>query len=137
MFSLPYFEHQLVMYVTSDDKSTWADPFDISKIPVVTREQADAEDRTKKLTATTPTLKAPKVGPTKAAPTSGAEAAASATAQAQRYAQELMEIPEMKEYGSVLKSSSVVELTEAETEYVVTLVKHIFKEHIVLQNCIR
>ena len=100
---------------------------------MVTREQADAEDRTKKLTATTPTLKAPKVGPTKAAPTSGAEAAASATAQAQRYAQELMEIPEMKEYGSVLKSSSVVELTEAETEYVVTLVKHIFKEHIVLQ----
>ncbi|KAH8171668.1 coatomer gamma subunit appendage platform subdomain-containing protein [Sarocladium implicatum] len=133
MFSLPYFEHQLVMYVTSDDKSTWAEPFDISKIPVVTREQADAEDRTKKLTATTPTLKAPKVGPTKAAPTSGAEAAASATAQAQRYAQELMEIPEMKEYGSVLKSSPVVELTEAETEYVVTLVKHIFKEHVVLQ----
>lgn len=121
------------MYVTSEDKSTWSTPFDISKIPVVTREQADAEDRTKKLTATTPTLKAPKVGPTKAAPTSGAEAAASATAQAQRYAQELMEIPEMAAFGSVLKSSPVVELTEAETEYVVTLVKHIFKEHIVLQ----
>lgn len=133
MFSLPYFEHQLVMYVTSDDKSTWETPFDISKIPIVTREQADAEDRTKKLTATAPTLKAPKVGPTKAAPTSGAEAAASATAQAQRYSQELMEIPEMAAFGSVLKSSPVIELTEAETEYVVTLVKHIFKEHIVLQ----
>jgi coatomer protein complex subunit gamma len=133
MFSLPYFEHQLVMYVTSDDQSTWQSPFDISKIPVVTREQADAEDRTKKLTATTPTLKAPKVGPTKAAPTSGVEAAASANAQAQRYAQELMEIPEMAAFGSVLKSSPIVELTEAETEYVVTLVKHIFKEHIVLQ----
>ncbi|TPX14452.1 uncharacterized protein E0L32_005416 [Thyridium curvatum] len=132
MFSLPYFEHQLVMYVTSDDKSTFASSFDISKIPVVTREQADAEDRTKKLTATAPTLKAPKVGPTKAAPT-GAEAAASATAQAQKYAQELMQIPEMKEFGSVLKSSPVVELTEAETEYVVSVIKHIFKEHVVLQ----
>lgn len=120
------------MYVTSDDKSAFDIPFDISKIPVVTREQADAEDRTKKLTATAPTLKAPKVGPTKTS-TSGAEAAASATAQAQRYAQELMEIPEMKEFGSVIKSSPIVELTEAETEYVVSLVKHIFKEHIVLQ----
>lgn len=118
------------MYVTSDDKSAFDSPFDISKIPVVTREQADAEDRTKKLTASTPTLKAPKVGPTKA---SGAEAAATASAQAQKYAQELMEIPEVKEFGSPLKSSPLIELTEAETEYVVSLVKHIFKEHIVLQ----
>ncbi|KAL2757756.1 hypothetical protein ACRALDRAFT_1047744 [Sodiomyces alcalophilus JCM 7366] len=136
MFSLPYFEQQLVMYVTSDDKSTFDTPFDISKIPVVTREQADAEDRNKKLTATTPSLKPPKVGPTKT-PATGAEAAASASAAAQRYAQELMEIPEMKEFGSVLKSSAVVELTEAETEYVVTVVKHIFKEHIVLQYDIK
>lgn len=120
------------MYVTSDDKSAFDSPFDISNIPVVTREQADAEDRTKKLTATTPTLKAPKVGPNKT-PTSGAEAIASANAQAQRYAEELMQIPEMKEFGSVLKSSPIVELTEAETEYVVTVVKHIFKEHVVLQ----
>merc|ERR1712224_256737 len=64
---------------------------------------------------------------------SSAEAAASASAQAQRYAQELSEIPEIQEFGAVLKSSPIVELTEAETEYVVNLVKHIFKEHIVLQ----
>ncbi|KAL2161197.1 hypothetical protein VTH06DRAFT_8416 [Thermothelomyces fergusii] len=132
MFALPYFEQQLVMYVTSDDRSAFETPFDISKIPVVTREQADAEDRTKKLTATTPSLKPPKTGPTKAAP-SAAEAAASASAVAQKYAQELMQIPEMREFGSVLKSSPLVELTEAETEYVVGVVKHIFKEHIVLQ----
>ncbi|KAG5979531.1 hypothetical protein E4U55_005066 [Claviceps digitariae] len=132
MFSLPVFEHQLVMYVTSEDQAAFKDPFDISSIPIVTREQADAEDRTKKLTATTPSLKAPKVGPAKA-PAGGAEAAASASAQAQRYAEELMQIPEMREFGNVLKSSPLVELTEAETEYVVTLVKHIFKEHIVLQ----
>lgn len=132
MFALPYFEHQLVMYVTSDDKSTFASPFDIAQIPVVTREEADAEDRTKKLTATAPSLKPPKVGPTKTAPT-GAEAAASASAAAQKYAEELMQIPEMKEFGAVLKSSPAVELTEAETEYVVSVIKHIFKEHIVLQ----
>jgi coatomer subunit gamma len=132
MFSLPYFERELVNYVTSEDKSAFASPFDISKIPVVTREQADAEDRTKKLTATTPSLKPPKVGASKAAPT-GAEAAASASAAAQKHQQDLMQIPEMKEFGAVLKSSPPVELTEAETEYVVSVIKHIFKEHIVLQ----
>ncbi|KAG6059936.1 hypothetical protein E4U17_005395 [Claviceps sp. LM77 group G4] len=132
MFSLPIFEHQLVMYVTSDDQASFNDPFDISSIPVVTREQADAEDRTKKLTAAAPSLKAPKLGPSKA-PVGSAEAAASASAQAQRYAEELMQISEMSEFGHVLKSSPVIELTEAETEYVVTLVKHVFKEHIVLQ----
>jgi len=120
------------MYVTSDDKSAFDTPFDIAKIPVVTREQADAEDRTKKLTASIPSLKPPKTGPSKTAST-GAEAQASAAAATQKYAQELMAIPYMKEFGGLLKSSSVVELTEAETEYVVTLVKHIFKEHIVLQ----
>ncbi|KAI4593485.1 hypothetical protein LQW54_003590 [Pestalotiopsis sp. IQ-011] len=132
MFSLPYFEHQLVMYVTSDDKSTFDASFDISSIPVVTREQADAEDRTKKLTATTPSLKPPKTGPTKAA-TTGVEAQATAAAAQQKYSQELLAIPELKEFGAVLKSSPVVELTEAETEYVVSVVKHLFKEHVVLQ----
>jgi coatomer subunit gamma len=132
MFSLPYLEHQLVMYVTSDDKSAFDSPFDLSKVPIVTREQADAEDRTKKLTATAPSLKPPKVDAAKAV-SGSAEAAASASATSQRYAQELLQIPEMRDFGGVLKSSPVVELTEAETEYVVTVVKHIFKEHIVLQ----
>jgi len=131
-FALSYFEHQLVMYVTADDKSTFNTPFDLSAIPVVTKEQADAEDRTKKLTTATVTVKAPKAGPTRSAQT-GAEALASASAAAQKYQQELLKIPEMSSYGSVLKSSPVVELTESETEYVVSVVKHIFKEHIVLQ----
>jgi len=122
----------LALYVSATDKSVFDTPFDITEIPVVTKEQADAEDRTKKLTTVTPTVKAPKAGPTKSAQT-GAEAVASASAAAQKYQQELLKIPEMQAYGSVLKSSPVVELTESETEYVVSVVKHIFKEHIVLQ----
>jgi coatomer protein complex subunit gamma len=120
------------MYVMSDEASTFANPFDIAAIPVVTKEQADAEDRTKKLTTVTPTIKAPKSGPTKATPT-GAEAVASASAAALKYQQELLKIPEMAAYGSLLKSSPVVELTESGTEYQASVVKHIFKEHIVLQ----
>ncbi|KAF2460182.1 hypothetical protein BDY21DRAFT_280890 [Lineolata rhizophorae] len=132
MFSLPVLEHQLVMYVTADSKETFTTPFDLSKIPVVTREQADAEDRNKKLTTATPTLKAPSTGP-KPTPRGGADAAASATAAAQKYASQLQQIPEMAAFGGVLKSSLIVELTESETEYVVGAVKHVFKNHVVLQ----
>ncbi|KAF1983878.1 Coatomer, gamma subunit [Aulographum hederae CBS 113979] len=132
MFSLPVLEHQLVMYVTAEGRDTFAEPFDLSKVPVVTREQADAEDRTKKLTTATPTLKAPSTGP-KPVSRGGAEAAATATAAAQQYAQQLQAIPELEAYGGVLKSSTPVPLTESETEYVVTAIKHIFPEHLVLQ----
>ncbi|KAF2089830.1 Coatomer, gamma subunit [Saccharata proteae CBS 121410] len=132
MFSLPVLEQQLVMYVTAEDKDTFSSPFDLSKVPIVTREQADAEDRTKKLTTATPTLKAPSAGP-KPTPRAGQDAAASASAAAQQYAQQLQAIPELAAYGGVLKSSPVIELTETETEYVVSAIKHIFKDHIVLQ----
>ena len=50
------------------------------------------------------------------------------------YAQQLAEVPELASYGPVLSSSSKPSpLTESETEYQVSVVKHIFKEHIVFQ----
>lgn len=132
MFSLPVLEHQLVMYVTADARDTFSKAFDFSNIPIVTREQADAEDRTKKLTTAMPTLKAPSTGPKR--PAKGEQESVAATAAAaQKYAQQLQQIPEIAAYGGVLKSSPVVELTESETEYVVTAIKHIFKDNIVLQ----
>ncbi|KAL3488481.1 adaptin N terminal region-domain-containing protein [Aspergillus germanicus] len=136
MYSLSTFEHQLVMYVTSNDKDTFAAAFDVSTIPVVTLEQALAEERTKKLNHATPTLKAPSTGPPKGAKANGVAEAATAAAT-QKYAEQLMQIPELKAYGTLLKSSVPVELSESETEYVVTAVKHIFKEHIVLQYDIK
>ena len=131
MYSLSTFEHQLVMYVTSGEKETFAAAFDVSTIPVVTQEQALAEERTRKLTTATPTLKAPTAGPPKSKASGVAEGATAAATQ--KYAEQLMQIDEFKDYGTLLKSSVPVELTESETEYVVTAVKHIFKEHIVLQ----
>lgn len=136
MFSLSTFEHKLVMYVTSDDKSVFASAFDIKTVPVVSQEQALAEERTKKLTTATPTIKAPSTGPAKPKANGLAEAP-SAAAAAQKYTQIFSRIPELAAYGPVLKSSQVVELTESETEYVVSAVKHIFKEHIVLQYDIK
>jgi len=131
MFSLPVLEHQLVMYVTGE-KDAFSKPFDLSSVPVVTREQSLAEDRTRKLTTATPTLKAPSAGP-KPPARGSTEAAATVTAAAQKYAQQLQAIPDFASYGGVLKSSAVSELTESETEYVVTAVKHLFKSHVVLR----
>ncbi|KAF6223008.1 hypothetical protein HO133_001060 [Letharia lupina] len=133
MFSLSTFEHQLVMYVTADDKATFATAFDMSTIPVVSHEQALAEERTKKLTSATPTLKAPSTGPKKAQVNGTSDSAAAALANAQKHSQQLMQIPELKAHGALLRSSPPVELTETETEYVVSVIKHIYKEHLVLQ----
>ncbi|KAF8451196.1 adaptin N terminal region-domain-containing protein [Kalaharituber pfeilii] len=135
-FSLPVFEHQLVMYVTGD-QATFAAPFDIASIPIVTRAEADAQDRTNKLRSSTamPTLKPPSTGPSAGAAPGVASvsdhATTSAVAQTQKYAVQLATVPEFKPYGALLKSSKEVELTESETEYVVTAVKHIFKNHLV------
>lgn len=136
MFSLPMLEHQLVMYVTSSGRDTFSSPFDLSTVPIVTREQAYAEERTKKLTTAMPTLKAPSTGPKKpdARSTQGtSDSIAAATAAAQKHSAALQAIPEIAAYGQVLKSSPVVELTESETEYVVTAIKHVFASAIVLQ----
>lgn len=52
------------------------------------------------------------------------------------YERLLSSIPEFSSFGKLLKSSAPVELTEAETEYAVNVVKHIYDGHVVLQyNC--
>ncbi|KAE9616521.1 putative coatomer/calthrin adaptor appendage subdomain, coatomer gamma subunit [Lupinus albus] len=53
------------------------------------------------------------------------------------YERLLLSIPEFANFGKPFKSSPPVELTEAETEYAVNVVKHIFDRHVVFQyNCI-
>lgn len=135
MFSLSTFEHQLVMYVTAEDKATFTKAFDLSNVPVVSHDQALAEERTKKLTSATPTIKPPTTGPKKPEINGTAESnpAALAAAAAQKYSKTLEQIPAIKPHGQLLHSSQPVPLTESETEYVVTVIKHIFKEHLVLQ----
>lgn len=133
MFSLPNLEHQLNVYILGEVDPTFSKPFDISTVPVVTREQALAEDRTRKLTSATPTMQTPAASAAPAAAT----AATTHTANSQRYTEQLQAIPEIAAFGGVLKSSNVVELTETNNEYVVSAVKHIFKYHLVLQFDVR
>ncbi|ODQ78031.1 hypothetical protein BABINDRAFT_9638 [Babjeviella inositovora NRRL Y-12698] len=120
-YSLPVLEQQLALYVAGD-KATFATPFDIHAIPVMSeaelnaiefREKTDAEPVTEKVEEQSDLLKT--------------------SLLQQKYSQELSEIPEIAAYGSLLHSSKVVALTEKETEFVVTTVKHVFANHLLLQ----
>ncbi|CAN6301654.1 unnamed protein product [Urochloa humidicola] len=74
-----------------------------------------------------------KKAPGKKAPAADAPAPVSA---ADAYHKMLSSIPEFSGFGRLFKSSEPVELTEAETEYAVNVVKHIYDSYVVLQyNC--
>uniref|UniRef100_A0A8C5EMH8 Coatomer subunit gamma n=1 Tax=Gouania willdenowi TaxID=441366 RepID=A0A8C5EMH8_GOUWI len=49
------------------------------------------------------------------------------------YQEQLASIPEFQSLGPLFKSSDPVQLTEAETEYVVRCIKHTFSKHMVFQ----
>jgi coatomer protein complex subunit gamma len=116
----------LVSYVKDD--SQHSSPFDISSVPKVSREQAAAEVASSRPSA----LESIQASSSKTPEPSPLPVSASETQNA--YSAQLSAVPELASYGPVLKSSAKpTELTESETEYVVSLVKHVFKEHIVFQ----
>jgi coatomer subunit gamma len=125
MYSLPALEHSLVVYISTEE---FSQPFDLSSVPVISKEESDAQAlRAKTEIAALPTIAAEK-------PKTTAQTVVPSESVAQKYAKTLSEVPEFKEFGAVLKSSlKPVELTEKETEYAVSAIKHIFQEHIVLQ----
>ncbi|XP_010467348.1 PREDICTED: coatomer subunit gamma-like [Camelina sativa] len=93
--------------------------FDVDSVPKEVKSQPLAE---KKAKGKKPTG----LGAPLPAPVSGFDA----------YERILSSIPEFATFGKLFKSSSPVELTEAETEYSVNVVKHIFESHVVFQyNC--
>ncbi|CAK9142569.1 unnamed protein product [Ilex paraguariensis] len=96
------------------------DPFDIDSVPKEVKSQPLAE---KKAPGKKPTgLGAPPTVP---------------ASTVDNYEMLLSSIPEFSNFGRLFKSSAPVELTEAETEYAVNVVKHIFDSHVVFQyNCI-
>uniref|UniRef100_A0A6V3PUR7 Coatomer subunit gamma n=1 Tax=Lotharella globosa TaxID=91324 RepID=A0A6V3PUR7_9EUKA len=63
----------------------------------------------------------------------GAVTATKPEARNEMYKELLNKYPYFSTLGKLFKSCAPVELTESETEYVVSCVKHIYKEHVVLQ----
>ena len=128
-------------YISDPEASE--EPFDVSNIPRISREQA-AKDA-----ASEPSSRHVEVLPVTdpcAGPTSLETIGAPSTSKAptpppptvadtqSAYASQLADVPEFASYGPVLHSSiKPTQLTESETEYQASSVKHIFKEHIVFQ----
>ena len=126
VFSLAALENSLVSYL--NDGTSHAEAFDVAAVPKVSREQAQAEvtSRPSALEAIAST--------SAAAPERGTPTPANAAETQSSYAAQLAAIPDMADFGPVLKSSAKpIQLTESETEYAVTAVKHVFKDHIVFQ----
>ncbi|CAA0830904.1 Coatomer subunit gamma [Striga hermonthica] len=95
------------------------EPFDISSVPKDVKSQPLSEKKA-------PGKKQTGLGAPPPAPISAIDA----------YERLLSAIPEFASFGKLFKSSQPVELTEAETEYAVNVVKHIFDSHVVFQyNC--
>ncbi|KAG8219412.1 coatomer subunit gamma [Butyriboletus roseoflavus] len=122
VFSLAALESKLVAYV--NDSAAAIQPFDSSAIPKISRAQLAAEASRP---STLDTIAVPTRINASPPPPTAAETQST-------YAQQLAEVTELADYGPVLNSSAKpAQLTETETEYQVTCVKHIFKEHIVFQ----
>jgi coatomer subunit gamma len=139
VFSLSALESKLVAYVKDGDAAS--QPFDISSVPKMSREQA-AQEVARTLPgfamnssphscagpSSLDTIGAPVTRTmTPAPPPQTAEETQSS------FAQQLGQVPELTSYGAVLNSSRPVQLTEKETEYQVSCIKHVFREHIVFQ----
>ncbi len=157
-FSLASLEQQLCRYVRSKDKASFDKPFDISEVPTSSVEDVLAEQLKAKTSAEGEERKeeasmgiissgeAAEIQPEsnvgfESEATAGVSTIAAKTANAdllqQKYSQELSAIDEFHTYGELLHSSEVVELTERDTEFVVRAVKHIFKEHFVVEYNVR
>ncbi|KAJ9113093.1 hypothetical protein QFC20_001980 [Naganishia adeliensis] len=122
-YPLANLESALMSYLRTPEQQE--QPFDTSSIPKISREQAAAE-----VPRPTPM---DIVAPAATAQGDSAQPTSAANIQS-LYTAQLQAVPELESYGPVLRSSNKpVALTESETEYVVTAVKHIYKEHIVFQ----
>ncbi|KAI9363389.1 adaptin N terminal region-domain-containing protein [Zopfochytrium polystomum] len=128
-FSWAALEVSLLTYLGNEE--ALHKPFDINAIPTVTRAE-EAAEKLRKQTALQemPSLKSTASAAAASRPSAPPEDPQTATKQA------MERIPQLAVLGNLLKSSKPVDLTESETEYVVSAVKHIFPQHLVFQfNC--
>ncbi|PLW20767.1 hypothetical protein PCANC_09317 [Puccinia coronata f. sp. avenae] len=131
--SLATLESKLTAYISQKESSQA--PFEISSIPRISREQACQEALRARQEASSDLASLNNTGKTIDKQSAGPAVSASTTAESQlEYATQLSAVPEFSTYGKLFKSSAKpIPLTEHETEYVVSVVKHIFAEHVIFQ----
>ncbi|KAI8850810.1 adaptin N terminal region-domain-containing protein [Chytridium lagenaria] len=103
-------------------------PFDIRAVPTVTKAEEEAEKQRKKAAlqdSISPTVRA--------AATPSSAAPSQKQSSENQFAQALEKIPQLAILGVPFKTSKPVDLTEPETEYVISAIKHVFAKHLVVQ----
>lgn len=130
-YSLPILEQKLTQYISSShENNDYSIPFEVSSVPQYTEDEWKAQQyKSKTASKAIEETETSSSGADK----QEAEATHSEELLQQQYVQEISQIEQLAEYGNILHSSKVIELTEKETEFVVTVVKHVFKDHLVLQ----
>jgi len=134
-YDLSILESKLQTYI-SGDTSSFVTPFDISSIPKISEDELRAiqlKNKTSKVEEESKSRDQFKASVDEKAHKSHLEDEQNADLSKQQFIQELGQVSEFSQYGAVLHSSSIIPLTEKETEFVVESIKHVFKEHIVLQ----
>ncbi|KAF9566654.1 coatomer subunit gamma [Mortierella alpina] len=136
-YALAYLERQLLNYVSNPELADT--PFDLSTVPKISR-QEEQERGAQEQSGVLQSLGGSTSSPPHSGSASngaGSRAAAMNTPaldQQAVYAQKLSEVPEFASFGPLFKSTvKPIELTESETEYLVTCVKHVFSHHVVFQ----
>ena len=137
VYAVASLETKLDQYLRNE--AGFSVPFDVTSVPLVSKAQLESEKRRAQIAARD-RLQAGGVPAAVASAKPGASsstataAAASSSFDAQSvYSKQMERVPQLASLGPLFKSSSPVELTEAETEYYVTCIKHVFPQHIVFQ----
>jgi len=115
-------ERSLKMYQANPGAMEGAEPLTFAQLPVV-----------EEIAEVVPSSAAPESGAFGAAVVADAQEAAAEAAAPEDPAAAIYEIPELAPLGRTFRSTKAVPLTELETEYVVSCVKHIFEANVVLE----
>ncbi|CCD22758.1 coatomer subunit gamma NDAI_0A06030 [Naumovozyma dairenensis CBS 421] len=140
-YDLSSLEKKLTTYMSSNEDS-FKTPFDASAIPKYTEDEVKAMELKRKQEQLTnadleginnedeePITKRLDTNTYKGATLDEHEQDLLST----QYIEELLSIEEFKVFGNLINSSKPISLTESEAEFEVRGVKHLFKEHVVLQ----
>ena len=115
-------ERALQTYLTTPTEQ----PFDLRSVPIA-QEPLTVEDKKPREYAETRDER----------PAGAAKDSTKVSSQLDSYVEQFKSIPQIAALGPLFKSSAPVQLTESETEYVVTCIKHTFTQDIVFQfDCI-
>jgi len=123
-------EHALHEY----RKNPGHEPFDISKVSLLPLATKKSEKKERAQGSPMPSSSSSSSSSSSAAVSATGTPGADPTSDEQsHYAAQLASVPQMAALGPLFRSSRPVALTESETEYVVSAVKHTFKQHLVFQ----